>query len=846
MNDAAATWALVVGIDSYDDANVRDLDGAVADALSFAEWLGRLGVPENQVLLHAAPTKRSQRLLKGRTVLEARAPAIDASVVRLENVRAASRLFVYLAGHGLYEPTARRLFLLPEFSEATPMNMGLDKYIDRFLAMSFKRQFLFVDGCQNLPYSEVERQRIDGQMYGGRVGFTARPGNVMIGSYAASQGELAEEVDGHGVFTRRLLEGIDLENPFQDAVVLNFATGERWLDVRKVVTGYVVPFVQEDVRGLSPQTPNVQSASGETADLFMLYGLRDEAPVGRVTVAIKPKAAALAVSRVRISVLDYPLWNFSDPRPPAKKLGVPIEVRVPVGCRAAAHLVLANGAKWAGTLDRWFSVGEETPLTFDLKRASPSAGPQEIDVRTVDSTGTVLSHEFNYDHIARTTSLREEVTGRAAGAGQASFHRREVGPLFKMYGGGAGAVGALVASRRVAADWANAIFRATPEHVGIAMIVTAEPAEALRPRLLLTLPAGGAASLAGPIAQRELVWIGDPEDAPTDPLYESSVGQSPAGARSLASLEADPLIEVEPGHVLVRLDLPWGSWSEIVAAAPAGATEVELPASVGRPPLRVRLLKELQRGGSYVFGVNGRPAAVSVRDGLWGSRSSQFRQIRSGSARWALAAPRVGWLRDEDMVGIATAGSFSFPFIYGRSLGVERLPSNLVVEPLSSVASTGWDVLLVRGLLDALPPQKAVELTYAKWEDALLGLAGAYAVYALPTDGDTDHDLGVVLRNLKALARKRGGKRVPDIDLLRAALTTRRHAKLARSDYAALTRWAVQGAVPVLRWGVPLAIRLVEDGVLTGEPFDRWTDRLRLIEETLSPHSAWTVWRTRR
>jgi hypothetical protein len=437
------------------------------------------------------------------------------------------------------------------------------------------------------------------------------------------------------------------------------------------------------------------------------------------------------------------------------------------------------------------------------------------------------------------------VSDVGARAGGASFGRREIGPILTMSGGGAGAIDALVASRRLAADWAQAILHATPEHVGVATSATANAAEAFRPRLSVTLPAGGATALAGPIAGRDLVWIGYPEDAPTDPLYESSVGEGPPGARSLVSLEAEPFVDVEPGHILVRLDLPWGSWSETVSAAPAGATEVSVPSTVGRPPLRVRLFKELQREGSYVLGPAGRPPAIKVRDGLWGSRSSPFRQIRPGSARWALAAPRAGWLREEDAVGIATAGSFSFPFLHGRSLGFERVGPDLLVEPLSPVPSTGWDVLLAGGLLDALPAQKVVELTYAKWDDALLGLAGAYAVYARPADEETDRDLQTVLRNLRRLAAQPRGRQVPDIDLLRAALTTRRHKKLSRPDHVALEGWASRGAVPILRWGVPLAIRLVEDGVLSADAFDRWVDELRTIEDTLSPHCVWTVWRAR-
>jgi hypothetical protein len=146
-------------------------------------------------------------------------------------------------------------------------------------------------------------------------------------------------------------------------------------------------------------------------------------------------------------------------------------------------------------------------------------------------------------------------------------------------------------------------------------------------------------------------------------------------------------------------------------------------------------------------------------------------------------------------------------------------------------------------LLDALPAERAYELTYRKWEDALLGLAGAYAVYALPADERTDPFLQTVLGNLTVLAYRPHGRPVPDIDLLGAALTARRGGALSPGERSTLESWGRSGAVPVLRWGVPLAIRLVDDGVLPVTSFGRWREELCRIEEAMSSISVWTAWR---
>ena len=81
-------------------------------------------------------------------------------------------------------------------------------------------------------------------------------------------------------------------------------------------------------------------------------------------------------------------------------------------------------------------------------------------------------------------------------------------------------------------------------------------------RVVLVFPSGGATSLAGAIAGRPALSI-------------HSVGQSEelspsrdARALSLRELESNPVLDVRPGPKRIRLELPWGSWSELVNADP--------------------------------------------------------------------------------------------------------------------------------------------------------------------------------------------------------------------------------------------------------------------------------------
>jgi hypothetical protein len=841
VNKAAKTWAIVVGIDAYTDPKVPDLQGAVADAVAFRDWLVALGVPKRQIRQHAAPTDRSRALLAGSRWLDVTPQRIDDSIVRLEQVTDGERLIVYLAGHGLFEPEAGRLFLLPDFSESSPWNMGLDKYVKRFLAMRFSRQFLFVDGCQNLPYSQSARQKIDGQMFAGRTGFAYREGNLLVGAYAAALGQRAKEIGGRGVFTKYLLEGLDLESPSSRAVVLDFSSGERWLDLRKLVTGYVRPFVESAVR--DPQTPNVKVEPTETDEACPFFTFRDPTP-GKITVTISPSAAVPVVQLISIAVRGQPLWSYSQPVEPAVQVDVPFELRVPLGQTVDAYCVLREGAQWDGTVDRRFEVVAHTPLKFELYDARGSTAPPSVEVRTVSSGGDVLANQFEYDDVAHAAGFTEEVRDEALVAPGVRLEHHETGPVFRLQTKRGVAAVPAVLLRTLSSRRGNAILDATDPGVGIATFATGLLPLAVRPKIQVRLPRGGAPALAGQLAERKLLWIGPPENAPTEPLYESAVGEGPEGARSLASLEKNSIVDVEPGHVLVRLDLPWGTWTKTVSASDTGSAIVSLPNSVGKPPLRVRLREELgRRGDTYLFGV-GRPLdKPELRNGLWGTSSSAFRETRPRSAQWAFMPPHIRWLDDPRAVGIATAGRFAFPLLPGRSLAAERSGGDLRVEPLALVPSAAWDVLLFRGLLDDLPAARALELTAAKWKDALLGLAGAYAVYALPAEKRPPGVLEDVLHNLKFLGRRAGGRRMPDVDLLRAALRAFGGDDVSRTDVDGLRRWAEHGAVPVLRWGVPLAIRLIEDDVLPRATFARWLEALHRIETSLSPVSVWTVWR---
>jgi hypothetical protein len=159
--------------------------------------------------------------------------------------------------------------------------------------------------------------------------------------------------------------------------------------------------------------------------------------------------------------------------------------------------------------------------------------------------------------------------------------------------------------------------------------------------------------------------------------------------------------------------------------------------------------------------------------------------------------------------------------------------ANPRAEPLSLTPSPDWDLLLSAGRLDVLTTEQAVALTNLKWSDYLVGLAGAYAVYA---SGDPEY-LDVVVANLAGLGP------LLDVSLLAFAAELRSDAAISSETLERLERGAAAGAVPVLRWGVPLAVEAARRTRLGVEHPD-WSDAIHAVASSLEPTSVWTMWRT--
>ncbi|WP_318206341.1 hypothetical protein [Streptomyces sp. SJL17-1] len=798
------SWALVVGIDAYDDPNIKDLGGAVRDACGALNWLRGAGVPDDHILLHAQPTEASRPLLES---LEPRIPWRDATAAAIaESIsglreQTGSHLFVFLVGHGIYEPTTKRLFITKEASLgefAVLSNLAVEEYIELFLSMSFREQLLVMDGCQNLPYSESRRSRIQAGMP--FAGFNARAGNTLVFCFACQQGERSVEIEGRGLFLTNLLAAIDTRNPSPLALHLDFDSGDVSIDLRKAVTEVVGKRVKEIAEAQRPrirQEPGVQVYGAGTArDVWPLH--LPPAPAARLSIAVKPAAAVRDVGTILVQVEDPPYWQRREaPVPPSTAVRLPHETSLSVMCR------LKSNSPWRKPAERRLRIDDsDREVVFTLRRAtigeetrrssSEARGnePAWVFVEGVDAAGRSVPSALRNIGESTLDSPPESPSGIEV--------RRKDGGLFI-----SGRYDDRERLARFASHIAATVASGAPE---VMSATISESPEFRRTALRIVLPEGGPRSLAGFLVDTPAITVGQV-------------------TRSVREVAEDPLVEVQPGRVQVGVALPWGSWSDMVEVFEGIEKDVHLPLTAGNGlvPLRMAIGSDVWEDlpGCSVLGFG--PGAASTRP-LSGS-GGRLLTAHPEESPWGtcVSVPDTGTDR-------GTGTGLTFPLHPSLPLALDTGEGAPRVEPLSTLPVADWDALVSLGRLSGHDPQRLLADDKAREPDPVLTLARAYACYAARADTYT--------RRLLRLLRERGAD-ICDIAVLEGATALRSTGSVPKAARSALAPWAEAGTVPVLRWGVAPAAILAEE---LGQK--EWNARLEAVEATLSPVSVWTVWQT--
>ena len=152
-------------------------------------------------------------------------------------------------------------------------------------------------------------------------------------------------------------------------------------------------------------------------------------------------------------------------------------------------------------------------------------------------------------------------------------------------------------SQDLAVGWARALRRWAPPNVDVVVAPPGKTVETSYPNLQFDVSEGWARGFAGFLDETMSVTIG-----------QTASGQQ-VSTYSATAIEDLRAVHAEPGRNRVRIDLPWGTWTDFVDVPFHGEASCKPPSNVGLPPLRNLTPSEFPEGAMLI---NGQPRSVSV------------------------------------------------------------------------------------------------------------------------------------------------------------------------------------------------------------------------------------------
>jgi uncharacterized caspase-like protein len=205
-------WALVVGVDRYDDSQIVPLRGAANDATAMAEAIVRYsGFPSEQVVLLSPEQSRDRQPTRANILFQ---------ISNLSQLVPKDGLFLFFfAGHGVERDGSA--FLLPadarmteniKILEATGIGvLNLRTWIQD---MGVKQVLLFLDACRNNPAAgrgaESDNNLTETFTQGFRFDKRNQGIEAFAALYATAVGQRAYEYSErrHGYFTWAVIEAL--------------------------------------------------------------------------------------------------------------------------------------------------------------------------------------------------------------------------------------------------------------------------------------------------------------------------------------------------------------------------------------------------------------------------------------------------------------------------------------------------------------------------------------------------------------------------------------------------------------------------------------------------------------
>ena len=215
-------WALLIGIENYDDIKIPTLNFAADDAEEFSKILIEKGRFSHVILL---TDKVSQQLTNIKRELPTRDNIIRALSDLAKKTRAEDTVVIYYSGHGTVipdrlSPTGTTTYIIPkdfEYDHPSVKGIRLDD-IKRYSYVSPERMFLILDSCfsgsasnsiggtvKTIPYEHNLKGSID-DITKGFENADKGKARIVLSSSLGNQTSLELNRLKHGVFTYYLLD----------------------------------------------------------------------------------------------------------------------------------------------------------------------------------------------------------------------------------------------------------------------------------------------------------------------------------------------------------------------------------------------------------------------------------------------------------------------------------------------------------------------------------------------------------------------------------------------------------------------------------------------------------------
>lgn len=207
-------WAILIGIDSYEDKSLAPLQFAVADAKLMENTLNDAGF-DRVVLLTSDSSDPSQQ--------PKRATILGRLAQMAELIKSEDTFLFYFAGHGFSDDKTRKSYLTTSDCQSTLLKetgLPMELLQERMEQVKALHRVFLVDACRNDPFkggragSNVRNKDLSRDLI--QAAAAAPPetsSNEQSGTavlWACSLGERSWEVEekGHGAFTYFVAEGL--------------------------------------------------------------------------------------------------------------------------------------------------------------------------------------------------------------------------------------------------------------------------------------------------------------------------------------------------------------------------------------------------------------------------------------------------------------------------------------------------------------------------------------------------------------------------------------------------------------------------------------------------------------